>query len=586
MTTLPLPRTVRRIAPLATLVTAALLLAGCGGGDDDTTTTKAATATAATAAGSLQTALADDVPAKAAAFAEITIRPQGDTKTAVDELSGMLGVDDPGAAIVKALDLDDKLDSGGTPEKDVLPHLGDHLAAFALASPTSSGKSGKAADAKAGGALVAEVTDAEALRKTLVPEIDKDGTEKIDVDGQTVYRKADGSIAAWFGDKLAAVGTEDAVRATIAATKGDTLADNERFKNALAQVRGSDAAGIAWVDLQQADTLNAAIQKASSQDELQDLAKKRSGELSQLGSGTDSLQKLAEQGAIPKIDAAVAIALQAKSGQIKVEAGGTGPADEKAVLGTGDAAKALALLPSGSWLALGASLSDMTALSGAEGSSPKDVLAQITRLTGTEFSPKLTDALGKIKTLAVAVRGDSLTSIGGAVVLQTTDAATATTLMDEVTSLAGKQGGLQFKKHAIPGADAGMTAQLGGFPAQLVIGTKGDHLAIGLGTDAVAGALGNGSTLADDPAYAKAKDLLGGDAPVLLLNPEPIANLMGSLPLGESSELSKVTDAIKRIKLVAASTARTSPTTWRGTFAVSYDPKPAAASGTGTTTTP
>lgn len=83
-------------------------------------------------AGQLKAALSDDVPANAAAFAETSIRPQGDTKATIEQIAGMFGVQDPGDELIKALDMDEPLDSGKTFKDDVLPLLGDHVGGFVL----------------------------------------------------------------------------------------------------------------------------------------------------------------------------------------------------------------------------------------------------------------------------------------------------------------------------------------------------------------------------------------------------------------------------------------------------------------------
>jgi hypothetical protein len=119
------------------------------------------------------------------------------------------------------------------------------------------------------------------------------------------------------------------------------------------------------------------------------------------------------------------MALLPKPGELKLEFGGTQPkpatgsAEQIAKAGS----DAVAALPPGSWLAFGSSLE---AASSIPGYSLEDQLKQVEDLTGEKLPAGLTDTLSKIKTVAVGIKGDSLLAIGGAAIVQATDAAAAT----------------------------------------------------------------------------------------------------------------------------------------------------------------
>jgi hypothetical protein len=566
MTSHSLPRTtMRRAVPVTALAVSALAFAGCGGDDDAGRTASKATTAAKTAVANVANApkatLADDVPAKSVAYVEATIRPNGEAKTAIEQLARLAGVDDPGAELLKSFD-DDDLPNGKTFEKDVLPALGDHVAAFLLQAASDSA----AKDPQ--GSVVAEVKDADALRSSLEPSLRKDSTETT-IDGQKVYRDKESAATAWIGDDLLAVGTEEGVRATIAAAKGGTLDTNQRFTKALGQVQAPDPLGLAWVDLQQAPTLNGALIKAGEESSKEAKSSTLSdSELEKLSPALRQRLRSAQGGGsnpfatatLPATDATYAMALQLKPGRLSVAAGGTSTQDMTASAKAG--ADAVAALPGGSWLAFGG------AAQGAvpAGATTDETLKQLEAAIG-ELPAGLKDALGKIQAVSGSVRGDSLIGAGGAIVLRTSDAASAKALLDGFGD-AAKSKGVPVKSQAIDGAESGLVAQLPGLPLQLAAGVQGDRVAIGLGIDSIKNALKPASKLADDPIYGQAKQALGGLAPSLLIDPKPLTNLIGSLGVGEARQ---AVEALQRLKLVAAGQEATSATTWRGSLVVDYD---------------
>jgi hypothetical protein len=586
MTSTSLPRTVaRRAVPLTAIAVGALAFAGCGGGDDESGKPATPAAAAATTTGAAPKAfLADDVPARVAAYAEATFRPAQEPKAAIEELSRLFGVADPGGELLKDLDLDDELENGKTFEKDILPHLGDHLGGFLLQAPSAS------AAKKPQGAMVAEVKDADALRATLEPVVKKDSTV-VTIAGQQVYRDKDSEAAAWIGDDTFALGTEDAVRATIEATEGETLDGNPRYKAAIAQVRASDPVGLAWVDLQQAPTLNGAIAKAADEGGSR-ATKPGSGltesQLKQLppsvqkrlksggGAGASSMSGLGASTTVPTTDATIATALSMRPGRATLSTGGT------AAEGLGEQAQAgadaVAALPGGSWLAFGAPTSGLAGMNGMGASGP-EAWKQLEALTG-ELPADFKAAVSKVKSVSGAARGDSLLGAAGGIVLQTEDDASAKALLDGMGELVKRQTGFPVKSQSIEGADAGLVAAPQGLPLQIAAGQKGDRVAIGLGVDSVTSVLKPSSKFGDDPTYDRAKQALGGATPNLVINPKPLTNLIGSLGVGEARQ---AVEALQRLKLIAASQESTGATTWRGTFVVDYD---ASQKAGGTTTTP
>lgn len=561
MTSFPTLRPSLRHASAAALLAGALALTGCGGGDDKK---DPAAAPSAASGAPVQAVLADDVPADAVAFGEADIRPEGATKAGILDVTKAFGITDPGGELIKALDLDGHdLASGKSFESAILPTLGDHVGGFLIARPAKKGEA-----AGVSGALVAEVRDATALRKALDADLRK--STKLDVDGQEVYREPDGGkdpFAIWVGDRTFSVGKEDAVRKAVAAASGPDLAGAARYRSAIGQVRATDQVGVAWLDLQQTEALDAVLSELDSAD----LGSSRlSGRERRLGERLRS-----STSGLPQIDASIGVALEARPGRIGLQLGGTQP--KELAHTTSGGADAVAALPSGSWFAAGLGELRDSLLPGTTGKDPKQAAQQLSKLLGVDVPEQLLSDIGDVRAITLGARGDSLLSLGGAVVVQTKDAAGSGRLMDALAGVLGDKTSLKLRSSDIPGADKGLVGQLPGLPLQVAIGTKGDRLAIGLGPDSVTGALEPKGRLGDDPVYARAQALIGGAKPQLLLDASRIGELIGSLPLDRLGA-GGVMQVVRRLQLLSAGATNTGATTWRGSAVLQYGPAPATGS--------
>jgi hypothetical protein len=543
----------------------------------------------------------------------------------VKQLLGLLGGAKGAEALAGRLSFDDGLlPKGRTLRKDVLPHLGDHAAVFLLGGDPATASSGAkakgagrntAAATAADGAIVAEVRDAAALRTA----IGTPGKEE-QVGDQTIRVTDDHAI--WIGDRIAAFGSEPAVRAAIAAAEGADLAGNDRFTGALDQVRTTDPVGVAWIDLQQAPALNAAFStlaahrgalrsgsKAGSKPRAEDLAKALPKSLrdqveKRLGAGAKG-RSSSKSGAfgltIPTTDATAAMALELRPGRLVVRSGGTGAtsaSDPKT------AADAVAELPAGSWAAFGGATSGLLA-KGSPGARAFDLLSG---MLGTSAPDGLREALAGVEAVSGGAQGQNLLAATGGVVLRAKDDAGADALLTQLEGLLrGRTGknGLAAKPTKIDGTSKAIVVGLPGLPLEIAAGVQGDRLAIGLGADSVTKALASDERFSSDPLYAQAQKALDGDAPSFVLQPKPLTDLLSSLggglgdllggggsgglgalmnPGGSGSSGSggigsflgsdgfgKVLGAAERVKLITASRQSTGATTWRGSLVVEYD---------------
>lgn len=270
----------------------------------------------------------------------------------------------------------------------------------------------------------------------------------------------------------------------------------------------------------------------------------------------------------------VAVALEAKPGQIRLKAGGTWPksADGKTPTNNKESADIVAALPSNSWIALGASLAGLPGSTGTK--SPLEAMKQLDPSFAKGLPKDLAETLTKLKTFAVSVHGDSLTSAGGALVLGMQDPASANQLLDDLSALATKQGGMDVTPRKIPGTERAVVTSGGSVPISIAAGIKGSQVAIGPGQDAVTSAFEPSAKLSTAPIYASAKTALDGDLPSVLIDPQPLAQLLGSLPVDDDPEFTQILDVVKRIKLITAAGVDTGPTTWRNTLAITFDGRP------------
>ncbi len=134
------------------MATAALVAvaAGCGGDEEEPETTPASV-----------------VPASSLVYADVSLRPEGEERTAVEApLAALLGSEDPGGLIVEELDRDGRRGRSEIAyEADVEPWLGEHGAIFFTSLlPTETAVEESFAEKGVEGAFVVESTDPDAAQ--------------------------------------------------------------------------------------------------------------------------------------------------------------------------------------------------------------------------------------------------------------------------------------------------------------------------------------------------------------------------------------------------------------------------------------
>jgi Protein of unknown function (DUF3352) len=194
------------------LATIALSLAfvACGDDDDDSEPTGSG--------------VAEVVPADALVYADAVVRPEGDQRDNVESALGtVLGVDDPGATIVDALEEefaaeDTELDYA----EDFEPWLGERGGLFFLNFEDDSD-----------GAFVLEATDDAAAQTALESIVETEGEVRRATYEGVEYTRNDEGDAAGVVDGFAVIGSKAGFEAAVDASAGESLADSDSYAQAL-----------------------------------------------------------------------------------------------------------------------------------------------------------------------------------------------------------------------------------------------------------------------------------------------------------------------------------------------------------------
>jgi hypothetical protein len=429
----------RRVAVLALALLTVAVAAGCGSGSKGSEDPAAV------------------VPARAAAYLEVTIDPEGAERD--DALAGarkVLGTQDPKAVLERILR------RGGTGKGEIEPWIGDRVAAFALAPAKGSEQ----------GAIVATTSDADAAGTF----VEAQGTRTQRYKDTDLHLDARGDAFAVVDDTVVA-GQPAAVRAAVDAAAGDALADAKTFKDAIARAGGEGGIGRAYLAPRLLADTGAPMPSG--------------GMFGSLAAGMLT-------GALPT---AVGARLHADADALRADVAAIGgaqpgdPADPDVLAGvTGKA-----------WLAagigdVGARVKEQLGASGA-------LLDLLGAQAGLDIERDLLAWMGEGAVFAI---GSSPSALGGALVVHSKDPAATRAAIPKLAGLVGRlaRGATVRELHAA-GVDAGVSVRLQGIPAPVQIAAAGDRFVIALGRDALREAITPSSRLGDDPDVRSAAAALG-----------------------------------------------------------------------------
>lgn len=454
------------LLPALLLALAALLVAGCGGGDS-----------------SSGADLASVAPVKTPLYLEFTIRPEGETKSNIEALAKKIaGIDDLGGLVVSKVE--ESADDEGEEldfEKEIKPWLGQQ-AAYVYPEYSEGDFQGFA--------LAVETTDSGAAEDFIEKQAEN-ANEKVEersFEGVDFKVEEDGDTVGLVGDLLVIAQEESIFKEVVVASNGESLADEDAYVNAVADVPSESAADV-YFDV-------GGVLRASEAD----------GEIDQSAKG------FFENAGLELDEASLVASLVPNSDNLEIDlstnVGGDNPPSQ------GDASEMLGSLPKSSVGALASAEFgkgfkegiDQLDEQGIPGKVPPHQLKKELKKEGIDLE-SITSSIGDA---GLFLAGNSRSSLGGAAVFTTENAQQA---KNTVSNL-----GLFLRSSGTPGVTA-IGGEASGFSVRspelgrqpIVVVAKDSRIAIGYGrVSALAALQENGETLSESPTYEEAVSALGG----------------------------------------------------------------------------
>lgn len=458
------------------------------------------------------------VPAGAPIYADALIRPEGDTKAALDSaLSKLLGSSDVGGAIVGRLDKS-LAKSGLTYAGDIEPWLGQRAGFFLTTIQ----------QANSDGALVVEQTDpaaaTAAVEKAVRSSPHAGSLQHSSFKGVDVGTEH-GNAYAVVGDFLV-LGTQPAVQAAITASKGGSLADSQSYASALSPAP-ADRLATVWADPK------GIVDALSS-----------SGAYGK--GGADFSRMLSSAAGQP-----IAGWAEATSDHLALEL-------STASSGATSGSSLITGFPDDAWLAFGASgfgqglakgLDQLRSLpSGAlGGTDPAAALGQFRALTGVDLA-NIGSWLGDVSGY---LSGSEVFSLGGALVLSSHDQAASARSLAQIQAALSHVSGLLV--NPLGGGQTGFSIVPSTAPIEIDVAQRGGKVVAGLGAGSVDRALSPPSSLGDSATFKAATSSLGSEiVPSFYLDFQPIAGLLSLPGVSTDPNLERVKPYLDRLDYVIA----------------------------------
>ncbi|HTU16395.1 MAG TPA: DUF3352 domain-containing protein [Solirubrobacterales bacterium] len=469
--------------------------------------------------------LAKYVPADASVYVEGTLRPDQDVADDVDSISTKLTGKSLSATIDEALA--QAQDAELTYEADVKPWLGDNAALYV---PEETISSAAATDVSVGDpatamvdsssdifGMIAESTDVDASQAF----IDKAAEAETPGGGEASggeyegfsYRisNSDGSVLGIVDDNVVMASSEDIFKAMVDASKGDSLEGNSTFSDVIGKAADDSIVDIYTPN----EPLITSAQGGDDAFGLVNLYKALGGNLEDTGS---------------------VISLVPSADEISV----VGVTNADAALVSGDPSAVIESFPANSLFAtgsgdVGANITKVIDTIDKEGLGdvlkPGELNKQIDEISSQGLD--IVSVAESLETVGFFVSGDSLDTLGGALLATTSDPQPLENALGAFSQLIGLADDAKVKP--LRGDMTGFSVKTPELPGRpVVIAIQGDRLAIGIGMPATKQALsGSGETLADSDAYKAAEESLDGQNVDMFGNPAAIASVVESFTAGD-----------------------------------------------------
>jgi hypothetical protein len=445
-------------------------------------------------------------PANAAVYGEATLDPSGDQEQALKQLLAKFpGGDAVGGKLQETIER--ALDESDAPisyEDDVKPWLGDEAAVFV-------GDFGLGFKPRDVGVLLATDDASKALDavKKVEPksrDASYEGHDYLSFDDHGT------TIAAGVLDDWLVLGTVEGFKAAVTASQGEGLQGTDRYEHAL-EGADPDRLGLVYAD-----------PKALAQ------------LVSQAPGGAQALESLKGSLDQPLV---VTLSVDADGAEIATQT----PASSASSLGSffGKGSDLVGDVPADSWLAFGqpdlgktldASLDGLAKQLGGR----EAIDRQVRGVSGLG----LDDVTGWMGDFSIFVRGDGVSELNGALVVETTDEDASSRTLKALERLARSAGdGTRVLPLGIPGD--GFALASSDVPQRVYAFGRDDHVVIAYGEAAARDALDASDRLSDSSGFKAAESSLGDGYDVSSwISVPPILKLVDSTGAGSDGDWAQV----------------------------------------------
>ena len=449
----------RLLVTLIALATSIVAVAGCGTDDGSSSSGAAAVA-----------------PAGSVMYGEVTLRPEGDQKAAIEDLvTKFPGEGSAGDRIQRLMEtLFTEAETQLSYREDVAPWLGDE-AAFYISSIPAGGEQPDAA-------LLVATEDEDATVDAVEKASDARKTEH---NGHDLYVYDGGEESAAVVDGWLALGTPPAVKAAIdTAEGGDAIEADERYRETLEEAP-EDRLGFVYMDM---PGLYERLQRMPDAVGLGALRQIFEEPLLVTASADENGVRF--EGVIPKSLVA----------GFPIVSEGSGAAGD---------------LPGDSWLAfaqpdLGQTIEGYLDVA-AQSLGGRELLEeQFRSSTGLDFQEDVISWMGD---WSLFVRGTALDELNGAVVIETSDEEASGRFIDGIARLLRRSSGLGTTVDPLdlPGGGEGVTLRSREVPKPIHLFQRDGKVVAAFGDAAAEDALDPAETLSESAEFTRAEAALGGD---------------------------------------------------------------------------
>ncbi|MBA2240717.1 MAG: DUF3352 domain-containing protein [Solirubrobacterales bacterium] len=170
----------------------------------------------------------------------------------------------------------------------------------------------------------------------------------------------------------------------------------------------------------------------------------------------------------------------------------------------------------------------------------------------------LDEVFGSLGELTGYVRGDSPLAIDGALSLSTSDPDAAVGLLGKAGEQAAREGEQLTPIEGIEGLEdaSGFQVQPEGAPMAVLAFVSGEQVVVSYGEQAGIDAAAPAETLGDSESYSQAVDELADVEPSVYLDVEPVAELLGNVPVStEEVDVERVISVLGELDYVIAGAA-------------------------------